>query len=70
MPKSTSNPNQAPKESTKKVDEKPVAKFHYLCPSCTKVAIVTTNKMLGVEVDCAECGTRIKLDDPNRYKAI
>jgi predicted RNA-binding Zn-ribbon protein involved in translation (DUF1610 family) len=45
-------------------------KFKYACPACTNTAIETTNKMLGVEVDCQNCGIRIKLDDENAYIKI
>lgn len=44
--------------------------FRYLCPACTNDAIVSSNKMIGVEVDCQHCGKRIKLDDPQRYLKI
>lgn len=42
-------------------------KLRYQCPACTNTAIETSNKMMGIEVDCAACGKRIKLDDPERY---
>ena len=42
-------------------------RYAYLCPACTNTAIQTTNKMLGVEVDCQACGKRIKLDEVKRY---
>ena len=45
-------------------------KFRYACPACTGTAIETSNKMLGVDVDCQNCGTRIKLDDENAYIKI
>lgn len=55
---------------TKPVADPNVLKFQYMCPACSKIAIQTSNKMLGVEVDCVECGTRVKLDDKNRYQDI
>jgi predicted RNA-binding Zn-ribbon protein involved in translation (DUF1610 family) len=45
----------------------PVAKYKYLCPACTNVAIQSSNKMLGVEVECNYCGKLIKLEDEGRY---
>lgn len=59
---------------TKKVKasktDKPVLKFRYACPACTEVAIKTSNKMLGVLVNCQACGKQIKLDDKKRYQKI
>lgn len=63
----------------KKVKETKVSKpkkaqlalrFRYACPACTKVAIKTTNKMLGVSINCQACGKLIKLDDEKRYQKI
>lgn len=51
-----------------KSDDAPELKFGYQCPACTNIAINTSNKMLGVEVDCQSCGKHIKLDDPERYR--
>lgn len=58
--------------------EKPVAKsapapalvYEYQCPACTNTAIKTSNKMLGVQVNCQKCNKLIKLDDVNRYKKV
>ncbi len=53
---------------SKKQEEK-VAKmqYRYICPKCTNTAIETSNKMLGVEVDCKSCGNRIVLDNVKNY---
>lgn len=51
-------------------EETPKSKFKYLCPACTGVAIETSNKMLGVEVDCQSCGKRVKLDDEKNYVKV
>jgi len=48
----------------------PVMKFRYACPACTKVAIKTSNKMLGVSINCQACGKLIKLNDEKRYQKI
>jgi len=48
----------------------PAVKFRYACPACTKVAIKTSNKMLGVSINCGSCGKLIKLDDEKRYQKI
>jgi len=32
--------------------------FRYMCEGCTNVAIYTTNKMVGVEIDCTNCHKR------------
>lgn len=48
----------------------PALKFEYLCPACTNVALKTSNKMLGVDVNCQACGKLIKLDDEKRYRAL
>lgn len=53
-----------------KTSSTPNYKFKYACPACTGTAIETSNKMLGVEVDCQNCGIRIKLDDENAYIKI
>lgn len=60
------------KKEKKEIEAKPTAKakFKYLCPACSDVAIETSNKMLGVSVDCAKCGKLIKLDDEKRYIKI
>lgn len=42
----------------------------YLCPACTNVAIQTSNKMLGVKVNCQACGKLIDLDDEKRYVKV
>lgn len=44
--------------------------YQYLCPSCTGVAIKTSNKMLGVPVNCQNCDKLIQLDDKQRYTKI
>lgn len=48
----------------------PKANFAYTCPACTNVAIETSNKMLGVEVDCQSCGKRITLDNEDLYRKV
>lgn len=48
----------------------PEPKFVYQCPSCTQDAIATSNKMLDVEVDCAHCGKRVKLDNEDNYRKL
>lgn len=59
------------KKADKKVEaQAPALQFEYLCPACSGIAIETSNKMLDVEIDCRNCGKRIKLDDPERYKKI
>lgn len=58
------------KKEVKAEAKAPQAKYQYLCPACTDVAIETSNKMLDVSVNCAKCGKLIKLDDPKRYKEI
>jgi len=45
-------------------------RFRYQCPACSNDAVHTSNKMLGVEVDCMNCGKRIELDDPKRYMSL
>lgn len=55
-------------KENKATDEKMA--FAYSCPACSQVAIETSNKMLGVEVDCKACGKRIKLDNPDLYKKL
>ena len=44
--------------------------YEYQCPACTNVAIETSNKMLGVQVNCKKCGKLIDLDDVKRYRKI
>jgi len=44
--------------------------YEYQCPACTNVAIETSNKMLGVKVNCQKCGKLIELDDVKRYRKI
>lgn len=53
-----------------KTSSTPNYKFKYACPACTGTAIETSNKMLDVEVDCQNCGTRIKLDNEEAYQKI
>lgn len=48
----------------------PEIKLEYVCPRCTRIAIQTSNKMLGVTVPCSSCGETITLDDENRYREI
>lgn len=48
----------------------PAVKFSYLCPACSDVAIDTSNKMLGVSVNCKKCGKLIELNDVERYKKV
>lgn len=48
----------------------PKLKYKYACPACTGTAIETSNIMLGVEIDCKNCGTRIKLDSKEAYQKI
>lgn len=50
--------------STVQVAEK---QYRYHCPRCTGNAIVTTNKMIGVKVTCANCKNEIELNDLNNY---
>lgn len=60
-------------KKTKKSKSKtstPKKVYEYLCSACSDVAIQTSNKMLGVSIDCANCGTLIELNDAKRYKKI
>lgn len=53
---------------SKKQEEKVVKmQYRYICPKCTNTAIETSNKMLGVDVDCKNCGNRITLDNVKNY---
>ena len=45
----------------------PGANYRYVCPACTNTAIQTSNKMLGVEVECTHCAKLIKLDNLDNY---
>lgn len=53
-----------------KLQDIPELKFEYSCPRCTRVAIQTSNKMIGVTVPCSSCGEMITLDDETRYREI
>ena len=44
--------------------------YKYACPKCGKTAIKTSNKMLGVMINCAACKTLIKLDKKASYKKL
>ena len=48
----------------------PASQFSYACPSCGNVAIKTSNKMIGVDVNCLSCGALVRLDDENRYTEL
>jgi len=55
---------------TKKQEKKEVVakmQYRYICPKCTNTAIETSNKMLGVDVDCKSCANRITLDNEKNY---
>lgn len=48
----------------------PEKKYSYQCPACTNPAIETSNKMMGVQVNCQHCGKLITLDDGDRYSKV
>jgi len=61
----------AKKELTKIISKPaPKAKFKYLCPACTNVAIESSNKMMGVKITCKVCGKEIVLNELNRWVKI
>ena len=64
------NKAQTVKSEAKAVVVAPANQFSYACPSCGKVAIETSNKMLGVNVNCASCGVEVRLDDEGRYTEL
>lgn len=47
---------------------KKLTQYEYKCPHCKGVAIVATNKMVGVNIDCRSCGKLINLSDEANYK--
>jgi len=53
-----------------KVVKQPKNRFYYICPACTNKAIETSNKMLGVNVNCASCGKLISLNNARNYKKL
>lgn len=57
------------KKTTKQTDA-PKAKFVYQCPACTEDAIETSNKMLGVSVNCMNCAKLIELTSKDNYRKI
>ena len=56
------------KEPKAKPTKAPATKFVYFCPACSDIAIRTSNKMLGVHINCMNCDKLITLDDKKRYK--
>lgn len=48
----------------------PEVKYKYLCSACSDTAIETSNKMLGVKVNCKNCDTLISVNDVTRYIKI
>lgn len=57
-------------QPTKTATEQPKAKYAYQCPACTETAIETSNKMLGVQVVCPNCGKTIVLENENNYSEL
>lgn len=55
--------------TTTKNEEPKIEKklYRYVCPACTGTAIETTNKMLGVQVQCISCGKLITLNQEANY---
>lgn len=57
------------KESELEKDQ-PTLRYAYRCPACTQDAIQTSNLMLGVHVDCMNCGMNVLLDNEGNYKKL
>lgn len=58
-------------KTEKKEDTKqPKAKYVYQCPACTEDAIETSNYMLGVAINCINCGKLIELNNKKSYRKI
>lgn len=48
-----------------KVSKQPAPRFRYICQACSKDAILTSNKMIGAEIECKECHRMIALREEN-----
>ncbi|MCG3176840.1 MAG: hypothetical protein MOGMAGMI_01804 [Candidatus Omnitrophica bacterium] len=48
----------------------PKLKYAYQCTACTETAIETSNKMLGVQVECKNCKRVIELQKEDNYKTL
>ena len=60
----------AKKQEKLQNETQPELLFRYVCPKCGKTAIKTSNKMLGVKINCESCGVLFRLDDEKAYKKI